>query len=298
MNYLLPLMMLVLPFTMQHAKAVNADSLLEAERFHYYTKFRSLKDTITVNTWVNMKRMNDHLEKIVEIDNVLFDSIRSAHQRDSLALAAQQQFNQRYNDLIMEYDKLKARTDNDLNMMLYLKMAVGVLAAFIVLLIFMLIGRNTVNKRNKEKAEHYEAIFEEKRLEAEAFQVELDRMKRREKEFRDELEKGMQLNMERLQGLQEKCDQLEEDKRRLEQSAQYFPESIPGKNDDEKIALIPEDAGEMTEMIRTLSEERDSLINLAGQLQKKLENEMARRTALLERVDALVQNLSQIGKAE
>lgn len=298
MNYFLPLLMLVLPLTMQNAGAVNADSLLEAERFHYYTKYRSLKDTITVNTWVNMKRMNDHLEKIVEIDNTLFDSIRSAHQRDSLVLDTQQQLNQRYNDLIMEYDKLKARTDNDLNMMLYLKMAVGFLAAFIVLLIFMLIGRNAVNKRNKEKAEHYEAIFEEKRLEAETLQVELDRMKRREKEFRDELEKGMQLNMERLQGLQEKCNQLEEDKRRLEQSVQYLPESMPGRHKEEIIASIPEDAGEMTELIRTLSEERDSLINLASQLQKKLEHEMARRESLLAKIDALVQNLSQIGNTE
>lgn len=298
MNYFLPFLMLVLPLTMQNAGAVNPDSLLKAERYHHFTKYRSLKDTITVNTWVNMKRMNDHLEKIVEIDNTLFDSIRSAHQRDSLVLDAQQQLNQRYSDLIMEYDKLKARTDNDLKMLLYLKMAVGVLAAFIVLLIFMLIGRYALNKQNKEKAEHYEAIFEEKRLEAEALQVELDRMKRREKEFRDELEKGMQLNMERLQGLQEKCNQLEEDKRRLEQSAQYLPESIPAGHNDEKIASIPEDAGEMTEMIRTLSEERNSLINLAGQLQKKLEHETARRAALLERIDALVQNLSQIGNAE
>jgi hypothetical protein len=298
MNFILSLFMLLMSPGMAGAEAVSADSLLRAERLQYYTKYRTLKDTITVNTWVNMKRMNDNLEKIVEIDNLLIDSLRMIHDQDSLLLAGQQMANQRFSELTVEYDRLKARTENDLNMLLYLKTAAGVLVAAIVLLVFFMIDRNSRMRKSVEQAEHYEALFEEKRMESEALQAELDRMKKREMEFRDELEKGMQLNTERLKGLQEKCNRLEEEKRRLEQSVQRLPESMPDPGGEIALPPIPEDAAEMAQMIRTLSEERNSLINLAAQLQKKTEDERARRLALLEQIDKLARNLSQIGDSE
>lgn len=58
---------------------------------------------------------------------------------------------------------------------------------------------------------------------------------------------------------------------------------------------IPEDEDERAQLIRSLSEERESLMKLAGQLQSKLENEKTRRKEMLARIDTLVRNLSQIG---
>ena len=108
MNFILSLFMLLMSPGMAGAEAVSADSLLRAERLQYYTKYRTLKDTITVNTWVNMKRMNDNLEKIVEIDNLLIDSLRMMHDQDSLLLAGQQMANQRFSELTVEYEDRKS----------------------------------------------------------------------------------------------------------------------------------------------------------------------------------------------
>ncbi len=297
MRYFLFILILFLPWSYSSAAVQNEDSLRKVERVKYYMKYRLLKDTIKVNTWGNLKRLNDNLEKIVEIDNILLDSIHPAMVVDSQLIRSHEELNARHNELLTEYDRLHAAHTNNLQLLLYLKVAIAAFALIAIILLFIIIGKQSSKSKLRKQCENYESAFEEKRIENEGIVLQLTRLKNREAEFREELERGMQANQARLTGLLDKCSRLEEENKQLQELVQEHKGSVAENQavpQPPKIE-IPEDEDERAQLIRSLSEERESLMKLAGQLQSKLENEKTRRKEMLARIDTLVRNLSQIG---
>ena len=55
--------------------ASEPDSAIFAEREFYLKKYSSVKDTMTVNTWLNLKRLSDNLQEIVLRDQIIIDQL-------------------------------------------------------------------------------------------------------------------------------------------------------------------------------------------------------------------------------
>ena len=55
---------------------------INSKRDSLYLKYREHKDTVTVRTWVNVVRLNNYLQQIVELDSVLLENFQ---QKDRLS---------------------------------------------------------------------------------------------------------------------------------------------------------------------------------------------------------------------
>ncbi len=195
---------------------VYGNELLQ-QRSAHFEKYWSLKDTMTIRTWKNMKEMTDNLEAIVLLDERIIDSLRRKSVQDSALISEHEFLTKRYQTVEAERDILKSRTQNDMQMMLYLKAAVGLLLCALVVLIYILISRYNPGLKARKEAGHYAALFESKRQETELLIEELQSIRQREIGLREELENGMQLYQDKMQILMEKCRVIEEENSRLEQ---------------------------------------------------------------------------------
>ena len=265
------------------------DSVLEAERDFYWNRYTVIRDTLTINTWNNLKRMKDNLEEVVVRDQLIINSLKGQLEVDSSLVVNQTDMNSRYNELVAEYDVLSSRTKNDMQMMLYLKGAVGVLLLILVIIVFTLIGRASSLKKARTKADHYEALAEQRNQTNELQESELKRLKDREMEFREELEKGMQAHQERIVSIQQRNNELEHEIESLKARplGSVYTASV-GLSDPE----IPSDEHELRQWSRNLLDERNNLLKLAEQYRQKADDERARREKLLERIKNLAGSLS------
>ncbi|HOI86372.1 MAG TPA: hypothetical protein PLV51_00775 [Lentimicrobium sp.] len=271
---------------------VYGNELLQ-QRSAHFEKYWSLKDTMTIRTWKNMKEMTDNLEAIVLLDERIIDSLRRKSVQDSALISEHEFLTKRYQTVETERDILKSRTQNDMQMMLYLKAAVGLLLCALVVLIYILISRYNPGLKARKEAGHYAALFESKRQETELLIEELQSIRQREIGLREELENGMQLYQDKMQILMEKCRVIEEENSRLEQ--ELTGDRIVGTTSLETIneGAVAESA--LKQKIESLAGERDTLLKLNEELSRNLEEEKEKRTQLIERIKAAAGNVKRQG---
>lgn len=263
------------------------------QRSVYTEKYRSLKDTMTIRTWKNMKEMTDNLEALVLLDERIIDSLRRKSVQDSALISEHEFLTKRYQSVEAERDILKSRTQNDMQMMLYLKAAVGLLLCALVVLIYILISRANPGLKARKEAGHYAALFESKRQETELLIEELQSIRQREIGLREELENGMQVYQDKMQILMEKCRVIEEENNRLEQelTGDRIDGTISWASNDE--SAVAESA--LNRKIESLAGERDKLLKLNEELSRDLEEEKEKRAQLIERIKAAAGNLKRQG---
>lgn len=271
---------------------VYGNELLQ-QRSAHFEKYWSLKDTMTIRTWKNMKEMTDNLEAIVLLDERIIDSLRRKSVQDSALISEHEFLTKRYQTVETERDILKSRTQNDMQMMLYLKAAVGLLLCALVVLIYILISRYNPGLKARKEAGHYAALFESKRQETELLIEELQSIRQREIGLREELENGMQLYQDKMQILMEKCRVIEEENSRLEQ--ELTGDRIVGTTSLETIneGAVAESA--LKQKIESLAGERDTLLKLNEELGRNLEEEKEKRAQLIERIKAAAGNVKRQG---
>lgn len=272
-----------------NAQDTTFDAVLEAERDFYWNRYTTIRDTLTINTWNNLKRMKDNLEQVVERDGLIVKSLKQQLEVDSSLVVNQADMNARYNELAIEHDRVQSRVKNDMQMMLYLKAAVGVLLLILVILIFTLIGRSSALRKARSQADHYESLAEQRNQMNELQESELRRLKEREIEFREELEKGIQAHQERLISIQQRNNELEHEVEQLKSTPAAMSQNVQASSTGDE---IPVDEQELRQWGKNLLDERNSLIKLAEQLRVKAGEEQARRERLLEKIRNLAGSLS------
>ena len=288
------LMLISFFFVLFHYEAVGAsyqvDSALINEREFYLGKVHSIRDTMTVNSWINLKRLSDNLEKLAFTDAQILDSLYSRIKADSATIAA----------LSVEQTATVAdpslqvsdsgETGNNRLMPVIMKAFIAFLLFLLLILVYLLIRKSNSLKASEAVISRFEATAAEKQSQVAMAELELTKLKQREFEFREELERGIQLNQERMQSMLQKCELLEEENRiltnRLKAQASQLQAGVPedavneGDDDDRRL------------MIRSLMEERSSLMNLAATLRAQLADETRKRQTMLEKYRAVYDDIN------
>ncbi|HPG33042.1 MAG: hypothetical protein H6541_12945 [Lentimicrobiaceae bacterium] len=264
----------------------------KADRAFYYNKYRSVRDTMTVNSWINLKRLSDNLEQVVKIDQQFIDSLRYQQKSDSAALAHVTQLTQKYDELNANFKIINERSKRDFRIIFYLKIAAGILAFIILLAIMVIYNKKVVARRYKDEGEHYEALAEERQQQLDLLDAELKKLKIREIGFREELEKGMQNHQERLLFLQNKCSTLEAENQKLKAACESMNINYQSVLDESLSVIdIPDDMEELKKLAKSLIDERKSLINLAGKLREQVETANSKYQSIILRFKRLSNEL-------
>jgi len=270
-----------------------ADSMLWAERDYFYKKYRSVRDTMTINTWLNLKRVSDNLEQVVKRDQQVIVALQQRVAQDSAIIASNHDVEKQYQALSADYNRLIEKSRKDAAMLVYLKIAAGVLILIFLILIYYIVGMFKKNKKSKDERDHYEALVQERQKQIDVMDIELRKMKHREMEFRDELERGMQLHQERLNALQSKCLQLEKENKELQSSMpDGFLPAFSNSTDSHIMQELPEDPESLKQLAKSLYDERSSLINLAGKLRIQVEEQNRRNQDIIEKISLLARDLA------
>ncbi len=261
------------------------DSTIMAERDYHFKKYRSVRDTMTLNTWINLKRLSDNLEEVVLRDQILLEQYFRNDSAATVILIKDHALAKEMTNLQIKMEQLEARAQNDMRMIWLLKTAAGLMIVFILILLYLLFsGRSKLN-RLKELYQFSEKTTIDKRNENILLESELDKLRQREQEFRAELEKGMISNQEKLMMLQTKNDQLELKLKSIQE--QTNPDEVPlTKISGKKFKLpdLPANENDAMALIQSLSDERNSLMNLAGKLQKQIQAEKAKYQKLMQKL--------------
>lgn len=281
--------LLILLFAFPTILIGNApDSALMAERDYYFKKYHAVRDTMTVNTWLNLKRLSDNLEQIMQVDQEIINQYKSNSGMDTLIPAKNtEQANELANlELVME--RLEARTNNDMRMLWILKTAAGLMVLFILVLLYLFINEKSKLSRLRRVYAFADNLAVEKRKENIMLEAEVEKLKQREKDFRGELEKGLIANQEKLMLLQKKNLQLERELKKLKE--QSFSEPSQNKSlhvKREETPNLPDDENEIKVLVQSLSDERNSLMNLASRLQKQLEAEKEKYHEIMQKIKSI-----------
>lgn len=288
------LFILLFPFTTAKGQQVHQDSLLLEERAYFYRKYKSVRDTMTINTWLNLKRVSDNLEQVVKRDQQVIDVMNARILSDSVIIANLTERAQLNEKQIAKDNTKNVWVKPGEKLMLYLKVAVSILFILSLTLLYFLKSRYNSLKKSRKKSEHFESLVQVKHQEIEVMDSELRRMKQRELDFRDELEKGMQLNQEKLLALQEKCNHLEDENQQLRNSREFVAENTPGELPDITVnSELPNHKEELKRMVKSLLDERNSLMNLAGKLRNQHEEEKRKNYVIINKISNLLQGLSE-----
>jgi len=284
--------LLILPLSLLKGQNAPSDSILFAERNYYYQKYRSVRDTMRINTWLNLKRVSDNLEQVVIRDQKVIDELRNMLVADSIIISNLRDVSSQFEVIKLQNETLQAQVEAQNRDLLYYKMILGGLSAICLLLVLGLIGKHRNYKNYRGSSDHYEALVEKKQHQLDILDTELRKQKQRETDFRDELEKGIQTYQVRLLTLKEKCEQLENENLQLrklsvgpyELLSSASAEGVPASE-------LPDNADDLKQLIRSLYDERNSLMNLAGKLQGKVESEGKKYHDLIEKINRLTKDL-------
>jgi len=284
----------ILPFTFVKGQNKNSDSLLLQERAYYYRKYRSVRDTMTINTWLNLKRVSDNLEQVVNRDQQVIEVLQNRIYSDSAFIDSLREAALLNSQLLSRYERVAQSEQSDGFPVIYLKAAVGISILIILMLIYFLISRFNKFKLYKNSSEHYEGIAEQRLHQVEQADMELRKMKQRELDFREELERGMQSNQERLLLLQEKCGLLEKENQQLRESSEAVSVAhLKNPMDTSYYPDLSDNTEELKLMIKSLYDERSSLMNLAGKLRTQNEEETRKNYEIIEKISFLLHDLSE-----
>jgi len=287
------LILLMQPFSQAKGQMALADSLNMAEREYFYRKYRSVRDTMRINTWINLKRVSDNLEQVVKRDQQVIDALKLKITDDSVVIADLNEVSARYQGLQTEFDDLKTKAEKDNTLNNYLKIAAASLFMLFILFLFLFINSVSKLRRNRSELDQGAAALEEHQLQLDSLDAELRKLKQRETDFREELEKGMESNQVRLLTLQQKCETLEKENQQLRRISEIGDGiHIPSAGDAVSKTELSDDADELKQMIKSLMDERNSLINLAGKLRAQADTENKKNQEIISRITLLVNDLS------
>jgi len=284
--------LLILPLSFLKGQDVQSDSILFAEREYYYQKYRSVRDTMRINTWLNLKRVSDNLEQVVKRDQMVIDGLRNMLMADSIIISNLRDVSSQYEATKLKNETLQAEAETQNRVLFYYKVIIGGLSVIGLVLVIGLIGKHRNYRIYRGSSDHYEALVEEKQHQLDNLDAELRKQKQRETDFRDELEKGIQTYQVRLLNLKEKCDQLENENLQLrklsvgseELLTSTLAEGLPAGE-------LPDNTDDLKQLIKSLYDERNSLMNLAGKLQGKVESEGKKYHTLIEKINRLTKDL-------
>jgi hypothetical protein len=283
----------ILPFTFLNGQNNNSDSLLLQERAYYYRKYRSVRDTMTINTWLNLKRVSDNLEQVVNRDQQVIEVLHERISADSVFIDSLAEAVLKNSKLLKRNEMMAQSEKLDGFPVIFLKVAVGFLIFILLILIYFLISRFNKFKLYKNSSEHYEGIAEQRLHQVEQSDMELRKMKQRELDFREELERGMQSNQERLLSLQEKCAQLEEENQQYRAGADTSAANSSFiLSDNVSSSDFPDDVDKLKQMLNSLYQERSSLMNLAGKLRSQLEEQSTKNRTIIDKLNNLLIDFS------
>lgn len=277
--------------TLVHAQEPADDSVRWAEREYYYNKYRSVRDTMTINSWINLKRVSDNLEQVVKRDLQVIEDLQQQKISDSAIIASNHDITRQFGELSTDYSRINEQLENGRTMLLYLKIVSGGLVFLLLMLLFSIISKSRQMHKFSAESDHYESLVEERQKQLDLMEAELRKLKQREMEFRDELEKGMQIHQERLHALQSKCYQLEKDNELLRSASQDGVPSTYVPSDSHTLNL-PEEVGDLKQLAKSLFDERNSLINLAGKLRTQVEEGNRKTQSIVEKVNLLAKDLA------
>ncbi|MFH1120947.1 MAG: hypothetical protein V1775_14110 [Bacteroidota bacterium] len=284
---------LVLPFTCAIGQDGFSDSLVVAERDYFYRKYKTIRDTMTINTWLNLKRVSDNLEQVVQRDQQVLVALKYRISTDSALIADLKVVSEQYRELDGRYDQLNVRYKKDLATLLIFKLLIAALSFLLLILLFFLISRINRLKRCKLQIAQEEAIADDRQHQLDVLDAELRKLKQRELEFRDELEKGMGTYQERLLALQERCGILEKENLKLkEEMANGGNIHLPDFSEVGSKLELSENIDDLKQMVKSLFDERNSLMNLAGKLRKQAEEENRKSHEIINRINILAKDLS------
>lgn len=291
MKAMLPLFIffLILFYTDVMGSSAQVDSVLFQEREYYMRQYHSVRDTMTVNSWINLKRLSDNLEKLTATDAQIIDSLVSRIQADSVAIAELTSVNDHTGMEEPMQSIASPDTGNNRMMLLLLKAFVAFLLLVLLFLVYFLIRRSNRINTLQEEVMRIEALASEKQSQAALAELEMNKLKQRELGFREELERGIHLNQERMQSMQQKCELLEEENRMLSSrlKSQTVPLQVVAADD----ILSAEDEEGKNLIIKSLVEERSSLMNLAATLRAQLADETRKRQSVIEKFRSLYNDM-------
>lgn len=192
--------------------AINQDSVTLELRNKAYKRYRLVKDTATVRTWMNMDRMNKALIDVVEYDNKLLKSYRY---NDSL-LSDSLQFAQDTVLVQQPVEDVKLTGTKNETVSGYLLPGLVACGIAVIVLIVLLVMRSLSLKRVQRMLDESEETFNGKLKRMEFLESEVKKMKSREKEIKAELEKGIIDYQAKMQQLRLRIDELANENTRLE----------------------------------------------------------------------------------
>ncbi|PKP46459.1 MAG: hypothetical protein CVT94_14600 [Bacteroidetes bacterium HGW-Bacteroidetes-11] len=267
---------------------LEPDSTILAERDFYLKKYNSVKDTMTINTWLNLKRLSDNLQEVVLRDQIIIDQLLRQNHLDSSHWDSINSMDSELKQLRFANSQIASRSKNDLHMMWVLKTSASVLTILVLVMIYLLItSKNKISrykKRQNELESHKIGIQNQLLLQ----ELEVSKLKQREKDFRSELEKGLITYQEKLNLLQKRNSLLEEELSKIKNSGNnqeignfYLPHTSID------ISEIPQDSEGVAAVLKAITDERDSLMNLAGKLQKQIHEEKEKYNKLVLMIKAL-----------
>lgn len=282
------LMILFLSCISVNLFGLEPDSTILAERDFYLKKYNSVKDTMTINTWLNLKRLSDNLQEVVLRDQIIIDQLLRQNHLDSSHWDSINSMDSELKQLRFANSQIASRSKNDLHMMWVLKTSASVLTILVLVMIYLLITSKTkisrYKKRQNELESHKIGIQNQLLLQ----ELEVSKLKQREKDFRSELEKGLITYQEKLNLLQKRNSLLEEELSKIKNYGNnleignfYFPHTSID------ISAIPQDSEGVAVVLKAITDERDSLMNLAGKLQKQIHEEKEKYNKLVLMIKAL-----------
>lgn len=235
--------------------AVNQDSVTLELRNKAYKRYRLVKDTTTIRTWMNMDRMNKALIEVVEYDNELLQTYNYAD--SALATDAQSSPDTLVSRQPEEFVKPVLNLEFDRDYLLFALAASIILAMiFLVLLIF-----RTINLRQtRQTLDESEEIYNSKIKRMEFLDSEVKKMKSRENEIKAELEKGIIDYQAKMQQLRQRIDELASENTRLESLLASHPGvdlSEENKSAGETVAIKHELIEKLETMLQRLKDIND-----------------------------------------
>jgi|GEM_PF-2310658 len=247
------------------------------EREEQSVIYHSLIDSVIPGRLSKMYMLNNQLQNIVSKDDSIILHTYSLLDNEASAADSINKVNQRLALLAFDNDRLQQRTTNDMKMLLILKLAVALLlVSFLILLYFATIKLN----RKKSSTEVQFGLLSGLESENANLRTELERIKAREFNLKDELDRGIQLHQDKYALLTEKFNQLLAENQKLKQ--------MP------KQQSIPEDK-EASELIDLLKIENNNLTIKLNGMQQQLDESHAKNQSILKKIEKLINDLSGVG---
>lgn len=147
----------------------DSNNNLLNERENLVLEYQKLVDSVFVNRNQKQLLINEKLQAIKVLDEKLIDAQYSSNKAQSDSLTA---VNKKLAVLMFDNERMEQRTQNDLRMILILKVAAAILIVTILILIYFLVtksGKKTLLARLNEKLTSLEQEKDE--LNAEIFRL-------------------------------------------------------------------------------------------------------------------------------